>query len=1235
MERTLNEFRDRHKRAGEGEKDSVLYEAYNDAMIRINQQNPDCEKLAKRTISWISCAKRPLKTKELQVALAVKADDTQINLENYTPIESMVNVCGGLVTVDEKSNIIRLVHHTTQEYLEQYLGDWVPDAQEDIATTCLRYLSLDAFDEGFCPSERSLRSKLDLNPFYDYAARNWGHHVRVAPKVDDRQVLKFLRNEAKVRGAHQAMYPSDYWIYGAYSEENQDDSRKVTGLHLAADFGLEKMARLLLEEKQNPHLWDIFDMSPLCYAVRSGHKAVVSLLLTTKGSCPNLWISDQQTVLLRTLDPGEAASPEMPFVMSARYPEVRDSLLQQSILSLAAECGHEEVVDVLVKTKKVKLSSKRSPNPLCSAARKGHVAVVKRLLDAEGIKPDEADHQSGRRPLSCAAERGHRQVVELLLATGKADINSGDGHFARPPLSWAAAASSAKGVIELLLTQDDLKPLKDFKTTDSRGRTPLSHAAESGNVSAVRALLSSGYLDEKDCYGMTPLTHAVKNGQYTIAKLLLEEPSINPDSRDEHDRTPLSYAAQGGQEKIVNILLAKAEVDPDSSDKYGRTPLSHAAELGHEKIINIILEKDGVDADSSDIYGQTPLSHAVIARQHKVVTMLLARNDASPNSKHDNGRTLLSIAAKYGNGRTVKMLLSRNDVDPDSRDKRGRTPLSHAAQCGRQDIVIRLLANDGVDPNSKDKKGRTPLSWAAGNGMDTVVQLLLSTSRVHPDIPDSDGRTPLTWAAELGHAQSFKLLLANKSVDACSLDTSGRSSFSWVAKGRYRGIVDTRLNPRNSHQVRWRARGEEVVQELLAKHHAKSNLWATRSKVPCEDWEANWYELVLRLLLTEEGAFCSQERDSMSDPTQHAIVGQDWRQTITAIYLQRGAVHPNFSDHGGRTLLWWAAHEGFEAVVQLLVAKGNIDPNASDTIGKTPLHCASERGHEGVVKLLLTNHKVDVNSEDVEGQTPLYCAAENGHGTVVKLLLAHKDIQPNRTTAECESAPLVAAANGHEEIVRLLLDNSNANIKTKRSDGATPLSVAGDHGHQEIVKLLLEKNGVACGSEDYVKPLIGAARGGHAQVVRLLLDKVGETPDADQINMADLLWESAYKGHTAVVELLLDKDGVELNARNSKGETTLHAAALNGHSEVVKLLLARDGLRINLKDKEGRTPLTCAIAKRHREVVELLWTAECQTGIYSEEVALDEMLTRLWRTVALASLSGGVQGPIWYYRECS
>ncbi|KID97501.1 ankyrin repeat protein, partial [Metarhizium majus ARSEF 297] len=511
--------------------------------------------------------------------------------------------------------------------------------------------------------------------------------------------------------------------------------------------------------------------------------------------------------------------------------------------------------------------------------------------------------------------------------------------------------------------------------------------------------------------------------------------------------------------------------------------------------------------------------------------------------------------------------------------------------------------------------------------MDAVVQLLLSTSRVHPDIPDSDGRTPLSWAAGSGHAQPVKLLLANKSVDACSLDTSGRSAFSWVAKARYRDIANTRLSPEDARPedvrlVSLTKQGKEIAETLLATHGIESNLWATRSEMPSNDTcrEENWYELVVRLLLTEDGAFCSQERDMGPDQTQHATVEQDWRRTMTALYLERGAIDPNFSDDGGRRLLWWAAQEGFQDVVQLLVAQDDVAAHASDWRGRTPLHRASERGHEGVVKLLLANVKVDVNSWDSHGQTPLLCAAKNGHGTVVKLLLAHKDTQRNWT------------ANGHEEIVRLLLDDSSANLKTKSFDGATPLSVAADHGHQEIVKLLLEKNGVAWDLEDFAKPLIGAARGGHAQVVRLLLDKEAERPDDKQTNMADLLWESASGGHTAVVELLLAKDGVELDAQNSKGETALHAAALNGHSEVVKLLLARDGLKINLKDKEGRTPLTCAIAERHREVVELLWTAECQTGIYSEEVLLEEMRTFRRR---MALTGERVQRRIWYCSECS
>ncbi|MBE3044650.1 hypothetical protein IMZ48_19235, partial [Candidatus Bathyarchaeota archaeon] len=181
------------------DKQDVLSLAYDQAMERIEYQMRGLRTLATRVLSWITCAKRPLTATELRHALAVKEGDRELDECNLRDISEMVSVCAGLVTVDEQSNTIRLVHYTAQEYFKETRNRWFEDADLDMANTCATYLSFDKFDDcgaltighGSYPVNKDedeahqhnaissrdmeLGARLRANPFYDYAARNWGH----------------------------------------------------------------------------------------------------------------------------------------------------------------------------------------------------------------------------------------------------------------------------------------------------------------------------------------------------------------------------------------------------------------------------------------------------------------------------------------------------------------------------------------------------------------------------------------------------------------------------------------------------------------------------------------------------------------------------------------------------------------------------------------------------------------------------------------------------------------------------------------------------------------------------------------------------------------------------------------------------------------------------------------------------------------------------------------------------
>ncbi|UKZ53658.1 hypothetical protein TrVGV298_007455 [Trichoderma virens] len=678
--------------SGPEEKDQakILADAYNQTMLRINGQQPGFKDLAHKVLSCIICAERQLTITELQHALAVEVNDTELDEDNLPAIQVMVSVCDGLVIVDDDSNIIRLVHYTTQQYFDQTRESWFPNAEIIMTEICITYLLFNAFESGPCHTNEEFLMRMNLNPLYNYAAQNWGHHARKAFRLSNK-VKELLECEAKVYASIEALITFGY---------NDKEYHKMTSLHLSAFFGIKEAAKVLLEKTADVDTNDHTGATPLSWSARNGHEAVTKLLLATS------------SIKVNSRD---------------RY--------GRTPLLWAAQNGHKAIVKQLLAMPDVEINSKDwgGDTPLSIAISRGHEAIVKSLLAMPSIKVNTTDI-SGWTPLSMAISRGHEAVIKLLLMVPSIEVNTMDPGC-RTPL-WVAASEGHEAVVKLLLAL----PSINVNSTDSSGQTPLSAASNGGHEAVVKLLLTvpSIEVNSTDLSGRTPLWLAANGGHEAVVKSLLAIPSIKINSTDSSGQTPLSAASNGGHEAVVQLLLADkagreeesiinlllmAGADPSIRNVYNQTLLQEAVERGQESSIGLLL-KAGADPNLRNKYnGQTPLWAAVRRGKESIINLLLTAG-ADLNIRNVYNQTPLQEAVERGQESVVSLLLEAG-ADPNLRNKyNGQTPLWAAVRRGKESI-INLLLMAGADPNIRDKCNQTPLQEAVERGQESVVSLLL------------------------------------------------------------------------------------------------------------------------------------------------------------------------------------------------------------------------------------------------------------------------------------------------------------------------------------------------------------------------------------------------------------------------------------------------------------------------------------------------------------------------------
>lgn len=545
-------------------KGSDAYDlAYSAAMQRIFAQGEEASETARKVLSWILCARRPLSTFELLHALAVEIGDTEIDEDNFLDTEQLLTICAGLVTIDETSENVRFIHYTTQEYLQRNRETWLPGAEVEIARICTAYLSLNDLSAGPCSSTQDYDRRVETLALLEYSAVHWGSHTNVLVEADfaseagsevRTEALAFLSNVKCCSSASQALFMSgrSFFSEGTIVTEGEGFS----GSHWIGRFGL---ALLFKRWDSGEARWDRCDSdgrTPLSWAASEGHQEVLKLLL----------------------DIGKVDMDAKDYY--GRTP-----------LSWASGNGQEAIVELLL-DRKVDVNSKDNAGetPLLWATQDGHEAVVKLLLSRKAVEVDCRDN-NGWTPLLWAVRRKDESLIKLLLDTCQADVESQNKH-GETPLSWAATKGN-RAIVKLLLDSSDA----DVEAKSTDGRTLLSMASEAGQEATVKLLLDTGKADvnSKDSIGQTPLLLAAKSKHEAVIKLLLETSKVDVDWKDSFGKTALLWAARNGQEAVVQLLLDTGKVDVNSRDDYSWTPLGCATEKGYGAIVKLLQDSGKVE----------------------------------------------------------------------------------------------------------------------------------------------------------------------------------------------------------------------------------------------------------------------------------------------------------------------------------------------------------------------------------------------------------------------------------------------------------------------------------------------------------------------------------------------------------------------------------------------------------------------------------------------------------------
>lgn len=212
---------------------------------------------------------------------------------------------------------------------------------------------------------------------------------------------------------------------------------------------------------------------------------------------------------------------------------------------------------------------------LFTAAEKGHLDVVKELLQYTTKEGISLKNKSGFDPLHIAANQGHQAIVQVLLDHDPG-LSKTVGQANATPLVSAATKGHTAVVYELLSKNPSL-----LEISKANGKNPLHFAARQGHADIVKALLNRDpqLARRTDKKGQTALHMAVKGISSEVVRLLLKADPAIVMLPDKFGNTALHVATRKKRTEIVNQLLHLPDTSVNALTRDHKTALDIASGL--------------------------------------------------------------------------------------------------------------------------------------------------------------------------------------------------------------------------------------------------------------------------------------------------------------------------------------------------------------------------------------------------------------------------------------------------------------------------------------------------------------------------------------------------------------------------------------------------------------------------------------------------------------------------------